>query len=80
MERASKRWIAQHPDRVWESLSIETRAHLMNINEMEIRETEEIRSKLLKTLDECKGMKNIKQNFENAIKSLCIQADYCKSV
>jgi hypothetical protein len=45
------------------SLSIETKSHLMNISEMEIRVTEEIRAKLLKTLDEYPAPESLKEPF-----------------
>jgi len=67
-------WLKRHPDRdedaarsKWESLSIETKSHLMNISEMEIRVTEEIREKLLKTLDEYQAPETLKEPFRRRI-------------
>lgn len=67
-------WLKRHPDRdedaarsKWESLSIETKSHLMNISEMEIRVTEEIRLKLLKTLDEYQAPETLKADFRSRI-------------
>jgi hypothetical protein len=79
MERAKNQWIAswlkRHPDRDedaarsrWETLSIETKSHLMNISEMEIRIIEEIRVKLLKTLDEYRAPEALKNLFVDAVK------------
>jgi len=78
MDRAANQWMAswlkRHPDRdedaarsKWESLSIETKSHLMNISEMEIRVTEEIREKLLKTLDEYQAPETLKEPFRRRI-------------
>ncbi len=71
MDRAKNQWMANwlesHPDRdedaarsEWESLSIETRSYLMVISD---KVTEEIRSKLLKTLDEYPAPAAIKEPF-----------------
>jgi hypothetical protein len=67
-------WLKRHPDRdedaarsKWETLSIETKSHLMNICEMEIRIIEEIRAKLLKTLDEYPAPEALKSDFRNRI-------------
>jgi hypothetical protein len=79
MERAKNQWMAswlkRHPDRdedaarsKWETLSIETKSHLMNISEMEIRIIEEIRVKLLKTLDEYQAPEALKNLFVDAVK------------
>jgi len=79
MERTANNWIAnwlkRHPDRdedaarsKWETLSIETKSHLMNISEMEIRIIEEIRVKLLKTLDEYPAPETLKHLFVEALK------------
>lgn len=78
MERAASQWMAswlkRHPDRdedaarsKWDSLSIETKSHLMNISEMEIRVTEEIRAKLLKTLDDYPAPETLKEPFRQRI-------------
>lgn len=78
MERAANQWKAswleRHPDRdedaarsAWESLFIETKAHLMNISEMEIRVTEEIRAKLVKTLNEHPAPEMLKEPFRRRI-------------
>jgi hypothetical protein len=78
MDRAKNQWMAswlkRHPDRdedaarsKWETLSIETKSHLMNISEMEIRIIEEIRAKLLKTLDEYQAPATLKNLFVEAI-------------
>jgi hypothetical protein len=78
MDRAKNQWMAswlkRHPDRdedaarsKWDSLSIETKSHLMNISEMELRVTEEIREKLLKTLDEYQAPEALKSDFRNRI-------------
>jgi hypothetical protein len=78
MERAKNQWMAswlkRHPDRdedaarsKWETLSIETKSHLMNISEMEIRIIEEIRIKLLKTLDEYPAPATLKEQFRRRI-------------
>ena len=78
MERTANQWIAkwlkEHPDRdecaarsEWESLSIETRAHLMNMIEKESRIMEQIRLKLLKTLEEYPAPEFIKQHFREAL-------------
>lgn len=63
-------WLERHPDRddvaarsEWDALSIELRCHLMNISEMELRITEEIRDKLLKTLDEYPAPETLKEPF-----------------
>lgn len=68
-------WLKRHPDRgedaarsKWESLSIETKSHLMNISEMEIGVTEEIREKLLKTLAEYPAPEALKDIFVDAVK------------
>ena len=82
MDRAKNQWMAswlkRHPDRdedaarsKWESLSIETKSHLMNISEMEIRVTEEIRAKLLKTLDDYPAPETLKDMFVVAIE--CVE-------
>ena len=82
MERAANQWMAswlkRHPDSdedaarsKWESLSIETKSHLMNISEMEIRVTEEIREKLLKTLTEYPAPEALKDMFVVAIE--CVE-------
>jgi hypothetical protein len=79
MERAKNQWMAswlkRHPDRDedaarsrWETISIETKSHLMNISEMEIRIIEEIRVKLLKTLDEYPAPETLKNLFVDAVK------------
>jgi len=78
MDRAKNQWMAswlkRHPDRDedaarsrWETISIETKSHLMNICEMEIRIIEEIREKLLKTLDEYRAPDALKDIFVEAI-------------
>lgn len=78
MERAASQWMAswlkRHPDRdedaarsKWDSLSIETKSHLMNISEMEIRIIEEIRAKLLKTLDDYPAPETLKEPFRRQI-------------
>lgn len=78
MERAANQWRAgwlkRHPDSdedaarsKWESLSIETKCHLMNISDKEIRVTEEIRLKLLKTLDEYPAPETLKEPFRKFI-------------
>jgi hypothetical protein len=83
MERAETQWIAnwleKHPGRdedsarsAWESLSFDIRMYLMTISDKEIRTTEEIRAKLLATLDEYRGFPVIKKAFEDAIKSVQI--------
>jgi len=77
MERAKNQWMAswlkRHPDRdedaarsEWEGLSIDVRCHLMNISDMEIRITEEIRTKLMKTLDEYPAPETLKNPFRLA--------------
>jgi len=74
MERTATQWVArwlkEHPDRdedaarsEWESVSIETRAHLMNMFDKESRIMEHIRMKLLKTLDEYPAPEFIKEPF-----------------
>ena len=74
MERTKNQWIVswlqRHPDRdedtarsKWEALSIETKSHLMNISEMELRIIEEIRAKLLKTLKEYPAPEALKKPF-----------------
>jgi hypothetical protein len=79
MDRAKNQWMAswlkRHPDRDedaarsrWETISIETKSHLMNISEMEIRIIEEIRVKLLKTLDEYPAPETLKHLFVEALK------------
>ena len=79
MDRAKNQWMAswlkRHPDRdedaarsKWETISIETKSHLMNICEMEIRIIEEIRAKLLKTLDEYPAPATLKNLFVEALK------------
>lgn len=67
-------WLKRHPDRdedaarsKWDSLSIETKSHLMNISEMEIRVIEEIRAKLLKTLDDYPAPETLKEPFRRRI-------------
>lgn len=67
-------WLKRHPDRdedaarsKWDSLSIETKSHLMNISEMEIRIIEEIRAKLLKTLDDYPAPETLKEPFRRQI-------------
>jgi hypothetical protein len=78
MERAANQWRAgwleKHPDRdedsarsAWESLSIEIRCHLMNISDKELRVTEEIRAKLLKTLDEYPAPEFLKEPFKRQV-------------
>ena len=78
MERAASQWMVswlkRHPDRdedaarsKWDSLSIETKSHLMNISEMEIRIIEEIRAKLLKTLDDYPAPETLKEPFRRQI-------------
>lgn len=78
MERAANQWMVswlkRHPDHdedaarsKWDSLSIETKSHLMNISEMEIRVTEEIRAKLLKTLDDYPAPETLKEPFRRRI-------------
>jgi len=78
MERAANNWMAnwlkEHPDRdedsarsEWESLSIETRSYLMVISEKEIRVTEEIRAKLMKTLAEYPAPQSLKEPFRKAL-------------
>jgi hypothetical protein len=83
MERTETQWITnwleKHPDRdedsarsEWEALSFDIRMYLMAISDKEIRITEEIRAKLLTTLDEYHGFPVIKKAFEDAIKSVQI--------
>jgi hypothetical protein len=78
MERAETKWIAdwleKHPDRdedsarsEWESLSFDIRMYLMAISDKEIRVTEEIRAKLLVTLDEYPAAEYIKEPFRRRI-------------
>jgi hypothetical protein len=78
MERAANQWKAnwleKHPDRdedsarsEWESLSIEIRMYLMTISDKEIRIIEEIRAKLLKTLDEYPAPEFLKEPFRRQI-------------
>lgn len=78
MERASNQWMAnwlkRHPDRdedaarsEWESISIEFKSHIMNISEQEIRMTEKIRAKLLKTLDEYQASETLKEPFRRQL-------------
>lgn len=78
MERTANQWISkwlkEYPDRdedaarsEWESLSIETRAYLMNMSEKESRITEQIRMKLLKTLEEYPAPEFIRQHFREAL-------------
>lgn len=43
------------------------RSHLMNISEMEIRITEEIRVKLLKTLDDHPAPETLKKAFRDQL-------------
>lgn len=79
MERAATRWVSKwcelHPDHdegtarsVWEAFSVETRLHIMNINEMEIRITEDIRMKLLQTLADYPCADYLKNPFREACK------------
>jgi hypothetical protein len=78
MERAANQWRAnwleKHPDRdedsarsAWESLSIDIRMYLMTISDKEIRIIEEIRAKLLKTLDEYPAPEFLKEPFRRQI-------------
>jgi hypothetical protein len=75
MERTANNWIAnwlkEHPDRdedsarsEWESLSIEIRSYLIIIGD---KVTEEIRAKLLKTLDEYPASESLKESFRRQI-------------
>jgi len=75
MERAANNWIAnwlkEHPDRdedsarsEWESLSVEIRSYLMIIGD---KVTEEIRAKLLKTLDEYPASESLKESFRRQL-------------
>ena len=81
MERAETQWIAnwleKHPDRdedsarsEWESLSFDIRMYLMSISDKEIRTTEEIRAKLLKTLDEYPAPESLKEPFRRQCSSV----------
>jgi hypothetical protein len=78
MERAETQWIAywleKHPDRdadsarsAWESLYIEVKMHLMAVSDKEIRITEEIRAKLLATLEEYSAPEYLKEPFRKAL-------------
>lgn len=78
MERAAVQWKAswlkRHPycdedaaQSKWDSLTIEMRSHLMNISEMEIRIIEEIRVKLLKTLDDHPAPETLKKAFRDQL-------------
>jgi hypothetical protein len=78
MERAANNWMAnwleKHPDRdedsarsEWESLSFEIRMYRMAIRDKEIRITEEIRAKLLATLDEYPAPEALKEPFRKAL-------------
>jgi len=78
MERAANKWRANwlktHPDRdedaarsEWEALSIEIKAYLMTMSEKELRIIEEIRMKLLKTLDEYPAPESLKEPFRRQI-------------
>jgi hypothetical protein len=78
MERTETQWIAnwleKHTDRdedaarsAWESLSFDIRMYLMTISDKEIRVTEEIRAKLLKTLDEYPAPEFLKEPFRSRI-------------
>jgi hypothetical protein len=78
MERAETQWIAdwleKHPDRdedsarsAWESLYIEVKMYLMTISDKEIRITEEIRAKLLATLEEYPAPGYLKEPFSKAL-------------
>jgi hypothetical protein len=78
MERTETQWIAnwleKHPDRdedsarsEWESLSFDIRMYLMAISDKEIRITEEIRAKLLATLDEYPAPEYLKELFHKAL-------------
>ena len=75
MERTANNWIAnwlkEHPDRdedsarsEWESLSIEIRSYLIIIGD---KVTEEIRAKLLKTLDEYPASESLKESFRRQL-------------
>jgi len=75
MERAETQWITnwreKHPDRdedsarsEWESLSIEIRSYLMIIGD---KITQEIRTKLMKTLDEYPASEALKEPFRRKI-------------
>jgi hypothetical protein len=77
MERTEAQWVTnwleKHPDRdedsarsEWESLSFEIRMYLMAISDKEIRITEEIRAKLLATLDEYPAPEALKEPFRKA--------------
>jgi hypothetical protein len=78
MERTEAQWVTnwleKHPDRdedsarsEWESLSFEIRMYLMAISDKEIRVTEEIRAKLLATLDEYPAPEALKEPFRKAL-------------
>jgi hypothetical protein len=78
MERTEAQWVTnwleKHPDRdedsarsEWESLSFEIRMYLMTISEKEIRVTEEIRAKLLATLDEYPAPEALKEPFRRQL-------------
>jgi hypothetical protein len=78
MERTEAQWVTnwleKHPDRdedsarsEWESLSFEIRMYLMAISDKEIRVTEEIRAKLLATLDEYPAPETLKEPFRKAL-------------
>ena len=78
MERTEAQWVTnwleKHPDRdedsarsEWESLSFDIRMYLMAIREKEIRTTEEIRAKLLATLDEYPAPEALKEPFHKAL-------------
>jgi|LakMenEpi12Oct12_1017442.scaffolds.fasta_scaffold03720_2 hypothetical protein len=86
MERTEAQWVTnwleKHPDRdedsarsEWESLSFEIRMYLMTISDKEIRVTEEIRAKLLATLDEYPAPEALKEPFRRQ----CSLADSGKS-
>ena len=67
-------WLEKHPDRdedaarsAWESLSFDIRMYLMTISDKEIRVTEEIRAKLLKTLDDYPAPETLKEPFRRRI-------------
>ena len=85
MERTETQWIANwlktHPDRdedaarsAWDSLSFDIRMYLMTISDKEIRVTEEIRAKLLKTLDEYHGVSSVKKLFEEALNGVKLES------
>jgi hypothetical protein len=78
MERTETQWVTnwleKHPDRdedsarsEWESLYFEIKNYIMNISEKEIRITEEIRAKLLATLDEYPAPEALKEPFRKAL-------------